>query len=81
MHTAYPNTSKRLPEHDLYELADVLAIQLHGWMGRRVYRLQRSDIAELIAPYVQDLVTEDQHDISWLVWHLFQDARDMFELA
>jgi len=66
-----------LPVSDLHELADALAIQLHAWMGRRVLRLQRSDIAELVAPYVDDLMPDDQQAVYWMIWHLFQDARDM----
>lgn len=67
----------RLPERDLQDLADELAIQMHSRLGSRVYMLQRTDVAELIAPYIDDLATEDQRAAVWLVWHLFQDALDM----
>lgn len=71
------STDRRLPERDMYDLADALAIQLHETIGPRVYRLPRHDIAELILPYVDDLTSADQSDLAWIVWHLFQDARDM----
>ena len=45
-------------------------------MGRRALRLQRSDIADLVAPYIDDLLHEDQQAIPWMIWHLFQDARE-----
>jgi hypothetical protein len=66
-----------LPERDLQELADALALQIHGSLGPRVYQLLRSDVAELIAPYVDDLTPADQRSLSWMVWHLFQDAMEM----
>lgn len=72
-------TDHRLPERDLYDLADALAIQLHDLLGPRVYMLPRPDIAELLMPYVDDIAPEDQRDLVWLVWHLFQDAREMEE--
>ena len=70
-------TDNRLPSGDMEELADALAIQLHGSMGQRVYLLSRYDIIELISPYIDDLVPEDQRALSWMVWHLFQEAREM----
>ncbi|NJO08214.1 MAG: hypothetical protein HC876_23410 [Chloroflexaceae bacterium] len=68
---------KRLAQHELYELADILAIQIHAWLGKRALRLHRIDIAELVAPYIDDLTTDDQKAIHWMIWHLFQDARDI----
>lgn len=72
-------TDDRLPEHDLAELADELAIQLHYALGERVCLLPRSDVAELIWPYIDDLHPDDQNDLVWLVWHLFQEARELSE--
>ncbi len=66
-----------LSEGELSELADTLAIQIHALLGQRVYRLTRSDVVDLIASYVDDLRPADQSDVAWLVWHLFQDAREM----
>jgi hypothetical protein len=71
----------RLSEDDLNELADALAIQIHSWFWHNVYRLQRSDIAELIAPYVDDLIPADQQSVTWRIWQLFQEARDIEEAA
>jgi hypothetical protein len=71
------STDRRLPERDMLDLADALALQIHESLGSRVYLLPRSDVAELIRAYVDDLGAEDQHDISWIIWHLFQDAREM----
>lgn len=70
-------TDDRLPERYLFELADVLAIQIHARLGSRVYMLQRSDVIELIASFIADLTPEDRHTISWMVWHLFQDALEL----
>lgn len=70
------STDQRLPERDLFDLADLLAIQLHEAMGSRVYLLPRIDVAALIQSYVDDLLPDDQHDLSWMVWHLFQDASE-----
>ncbi len=68
---------RRLAERDMLDLADALALQLHDSLGSRVYLLPRTDVAELIRAYVDDLDAEDRHDISWMIWHLFQDAREM----
>jgi hypothetical protein len=71
------STNKQLPERDLHDLADLLAMQLHGNFGPRVYKLHRGDVAELIEPYIDDLHAEDKRAVSWLVWSLFQDALDV----
>ncbi|NTU77854.1 MAG: hypothetical protein HGA45_00380 [Chloroflexales bacterium] len=75
------STNRRLPERDMLDLADALAMQIHQAIGPRVYLLPRSDVIELIAPYIDDLVLDDQNDLSWMVWHLFQDACEMDRLA
>ncbi|GAB4424456.1 MAG: hypothetical protein OHK0015_03240 [Chloroflexi bacterium OHK40] len=75
------STGQRLPERDMLDLADSLALQLHETLGPRVYFLPRGDVRELIAPYVNDLHPADQQDLSWMVWHLFQDAREMDQAA
>lgn len=71
------STDRRLPERDMLDLADVLALQIHQMLGSRVYRLPRTDVLSLITPYVDDLADQDQQDLSWMIWHLFQDAREM----
>ncbi|WP_026369561.1 hypothetical protein [Kallotenue papyrolyticum] len=63
-----------LPEEDLRELADLLAMQLYGTLERKVYGLSKQDVAELVAPYIEDLTPEDQRSVAWLVWDLFQEA-------
>jgi hypothetical protein len=68
------SSDKGLSERDMRELADVLALRLHERMGERVYMLTRSDVVELVAPYIDDLAADDQRALPWLVWHLFQDA-------
>jgi len=73
----YSSSYSYLAEEDLHELADILAMQIHASLGASVFRLQRSDVIELIAPYCDDLHPEDQRALSWLIWQLFQEARDM----
>lgn len=63
-----------LPENDIRDLADLLAAQLYNRMERKVYGLSRQDIAELVAPYVEDLALEDQTSLAWLIWDLFQEG-------
>lgn len=70
-------TDHRLPERDMIDLADALAMQIHQTLGPRVYLLPRADVLALILPYVDDLAAEDRHDLSWMIWHLFQDAHEM----
>lgn len=70
------STDRHLPERDMYDLADVLALQLHELLGPRVYMLPRADVLELISSYIDDLTPQDQHDLSWMIWHLFQDAHE-----
>ncbi len=70
----YYSTDNGLPETELRELADILAAQLYSSMDRKVYGLSRQDVAELVAPYVEDLSPGDQRSIGWLVWDLFQEG-------
>lgn len=63
-----------LPDIDIRELSDLLATQLYGKMERKVYNLSRQDVAELLAPYINDLNQEDQRSVAWLVWDLFQEG-------
>ena len=74
MHGHFYSTGDGLPELDLRELADLLATQLYSKMERKVYGLSRQDVAELVAPYVEDLSEGDRHSIGWLVWDLFQEG-------
>ncbi|MCX7791134.1 MAG: hypothetical protein N2378_10890 [Chloroflexaceae bacterium] len=68
------STDRRLPERDLFELADALALHLYETLGSRVYLLARADVAQLVEPFVDDLLVDDQQDVAWMVWHLFQEA-------
>jgi hypothetical protein len=71
------STDRRLPERDLLDLADALALQVHDTLGARVYMLARTDVLSLVQPYIDDIAAEDQQDLSWIIWHLFQDAREL----
>jgi hypothetical protein len=64
-----------LPEHDMIELIDALAIRLYERMGHRVYMLDRHGIAELVGPLIDDLCPDDQRAVPWLLWDLFQEAQ------
>ncbi len=68
------STGDDLPEHDIRDLADLLAAQLYSRMERKVYSLSRQDVADLIAPYINDLSEDDQRSVAWLVWDLFQEG-------
>lgn len=63
-----------LPEVEIRELSDLLATQLYSKMERKVYNLSKQDVAELLAPYINDLTIDDQRSVAWLVWDLFQEG-------
>ena len=71
------STDGTLPERDLQELSDLLALRLYQRLGSRAYRLTRQDVAELIEPYTEDLVSEDQHMLPWLIWNLLQEGMEI----
>ena len=68
------STGGELPESEIRELADLLATDLYSSMDRKVYGLTRQDVAELVAPYIEDLSEDDQRSVAWLVWDLFQEG-------
>ncbi len=70
-------TGGALPERDLQELSDILAMRLYQKMGRRAYRLTRQDVAELIEQYTADLITEDRSMVPWMVWDLLQEGMEI----
>ncbi|MFL5800284.1 MAG: hypothetical protein ACJ8CR_00785 [Roseiflexaceae bacterium] len=70
----------KLPERELHELIDLLAMRIYNDLGRRAYALNRQDVAELVRRYTNDLVREDQRTIPWLVWDLLQEGMEI-ELA
>jgi hypothetical protein len=67
----------KLPQRELYELTDLLALRLYQNLGRRAYALNRQDVAELIRPYTDDLVQEDRRTLPWLVWDLIQEGMEL----
>jgi hypothetical protein len=71
------STTKALPERDLFELSDGLALQVYQRLGQRAFRLSRRDITELIGPYTHDLVPDDQRAVAWLVWDLLQEGAEI----
>lgn len=66
-----------LPERDLQELTDLLAMRLYHQLGHRAYRLSRQDVAELIVQYTTDLTAEDRRILPWLVWDLLQEGMEI----
>jgi hypothetical protein len=66
-----------LSDHELGELGDALAMTLHNLMGNHVFQLQRQDVAALIDSYVCDLADDEREAVVWIVWHLFQNAREI----
>lgn len=70
-------TGGALPQRDLQELTDLLAIRLYQKLGQRAYRLTRQDVAELVDSYISDLVREDREMIPWLVWDLLQEGMEI----
>jgi len=70
-------TDDLLPERELQELVDLLALRLYQDLGRRAYALNRQDVADLVRPYIADLVREDQRAIPWLVWNLLQEGMEI----
>lgn len=71
------STDNTLPERDLHELSDLLALRIYERLGHRAYALNRRDIAELIQPYTDDLVADDQRAITWLIWDLLQEGMEL----
>jgi hypothetical protein len=71
------SSDRRLPERELQELVDLLAVRIYQDLGRRAYALNRQDVAELVHPYTNDLVREDQRMIPWLVWDLLQEGMEI----
>ena len=71
------STDDRLPEEDLFDLTDLLACQIFQKLGRRAFSLQRRDIAELIAPFVDDLAEADRRAVPWMVWDLIQEGLEV----
>lgn len=74
MRGTYYSNDGSLPELEIRELADLLATQLYDKMERKVYGLSKQDVSELVAPYIEDLMPEDQRSVAWLVWDLFQEG-------
>ncbi|MFO7167109.1 MAG: hypothetical protein DIU80_003685 [Chloroflexota bacterium] len=76
------STTRALPVRDLHDLSDLLTLQIYQRLGRRAYALSRRDVAELIQPYTDDLVPDDQRAVAWLVWDLLQEGAEIeLELA
>ncbi|HEY0607908.1 MAG TPA: hypothetical protein VGD58_33640 [Herpetosiphonaceae bacterium] len=74
MRGTYFSDDGSLPELEIRELSDLLASQLYSKLERKVYGLSKHDVAELVAPYIEDLTPEDQKSVAWLVWDLFQEG-------
>jgi hypothetical protein len=66
-----------LPEQELHEMSDLLAVRVYQRLGRRAFFLGRRDIAELIDPYTVGLIADDRRAIAWLVWDLLQEGAEI----
>lgn len=66
-----------LPERDLQDLSDMLALRIYQRLGQRAYALSRQDVIELLQPYTDDLLAEDQQAVAWLVWDLLQEGLEI----
>lgn len=71
------STTRALPERDLHELSDLLAVQVYQRLGSRAFMLTRRDVSELIGPYIGDLLEDDQRALAWLVWDLLQEGAEI----
>lgn len=65
-------TGGALSADDLNELVDLLAIRIYERLGDSSFLLNRSDVAELVKPYIDDLIASDQQDVVWMTWELIQ---------
>jgi hypothetical protein len=70
-------TDAQLADDDLQDLSDELAMKLYATMGPKVYLLGRTDIAQLIDKYIDDLDPKDQEALPWLIWDLFQEGMEL----
>jgi hypothetical protein len=61
-----------LPADDLHELVDLLAVRIYERLAESSFLLSRSDVSELVKPYITDLIASDQQEVSWLTWELIQ---------
>jgi len=65
-------TGGALSAEDLHELVDLLAVRIYERLGESSFLLNRGDVAELVTPYIDDLIHSDQQDVIWLTWELIQ---------
>jgi len=61
-----------LPADDLHELVDLLAVRIYERLAESSFLLSRSDVSELVKPYITDLIASDQQEVVWLTWELIQ---------
>ncbi len=61
-----------LSADDLHELVDLLAIRIYERLAESSFLLSRSDVSELVKPYITDLIASDQQEVAWLTWELIQ---------
>ncbi len=57
-----------LPTDDLHELVDLLAVRIYERLAESSFLLSRSDVSELVKPYITDLIASDQQEVAWLTW-------------
>lgn len=77
MRGRFHSSTRTLPERDVHDLSDLLAIKIYRRLGRDVYALSRREIGGLVEPYTDDLGVADRRAVTWHVWRLLQRGREL----
>ena len=61
-----------LSADDFHELVDLLAIRIYERLAESFFLLSRSDLSELVKPYIKEFVVSDQQEVDWFAWETIQ---------